>query len=777
MLPLDTLTDQAAKAFRDNGVSPDDITICVQLDLDVNGDFGESWLALTKDKLYCLSANTSQFVRKSATKAVSSKKKGKTDDSEPELLMFSGKYIFQTYELEKVTDPYVDSFVSSNRFFIKYDTQSLGIVFSTNAKKQKLFAFLEIMNRVKDGREVKQDDPLFDQFNVRCPKCGEFYSNQERKICMHCMDKNVLVKRLFSYFKGYGMYLGVVFVCMIITSVIALINPLLYGEILYDKVLDMRESNTSWLQGRIDLFVILLFAMSAFSIIIGIVQGRSIITMTTRVAQKMKTDIFSAMQRLSLSFFNNNQTGRLISRVNTDADVIRNFYSGFIPHLFLNVVIFLSVTIFLFIINWKLTLIIFIPVPIIVWIFRSMLPKLWRLYTKNWRRSSALNSMLGDSLNGIRVVKAFAKESDEAHRFQGYSERLFRTGLDINLTRLSIFPVVSLLIGITSNVIRGFGGFDVMIGGMSFGTFMSYLGYTGMIFAPLQLFSDAINQFSEIANSAQRMFEVLDTKPEIIDSDKSVLLDRLEGKIEFKDVSFHYSPNRPILKNMSFKINKGDYIGLVGHTGAGKSTIANLITRLYDVKSGNISIDGHNIKDIEISSLRKNIAIVSQEIFLFRGTIADNIRYARPEATIEDVLNAAKAANAHDFIVNLPDGYETIVGAGSRSLSGGEQQRISIARALLLDPSILILDEATAAMDTETERLIQDALNILVKGRTTIVIAHRLSTLRECNYLFAIENGEIAEEGTHTQLLAKKGIYHRMYTLQSEAMKRVIQGQ
>jgi ATP-binding cassette subfamily B protein len=228
---------------------------------------------------------------------------------------------------------------------------------------------------------------------------------------------------------------------------------------------------------------------------------------------------------------------------------------------------------------------------------------------------------------------------------------------------------------------------------------------------------------------------------------------------------------------MSFKINKGDYIGLVGHTGAGKSTIANLITRLYDVKSGHISIDGHNIKDIEISSLRKNIAIVSQEIFLFRGTIADNIRYARPEATIEDVLNAAKAANAHDFIVNLPDGYETIVGAGSRSLSGGEQQRISIARALLLDPSILILDEATAAMDTETERLIQDALNILVKGRTTIVIAHRLSTLRECNYLFAIENGEIAEEGTHTQLLAKKGIYHRMYTLQSEAMKRVIQGQ
>ena len=227
---------------------------------------------------------------------------------------------------------------------------------------------------------------------------------------------------------------------------------------------------------------------------------------------------------------------------------------------------------------------------------------------------------------------------------------------------------------------------------------------------------------------------------------------------------------------MSLKINSGDHIGLVGHTGSGKSTIANLINRLYDTISGSISIDGHNVKEIATQSLRKNISIVSQEIFLFKGTIADNIRYARPDATMEEVIAAAKAANAHDFILRLPEGYETLVGTGSRSLSGGEQQRVSIARALLLSPSILILDEATAAMDTETERLIQDALSSLIEGRTTITIAHRLSTLKDCNKLFVIENGEIAEEGSHAELLAKKGMFYKLYTLQNEANKKIIAG-
>jgi len=465
-----------------------------------------------------------------------------------------------------------------------------------------------------------------------------------------------------------------------------------------------------------------------------------------------------------------------MNRVSHDPEVIRQFYAGVLPSFVINVITFIGVAIALFVINWQLAIIVFIPVPAIVLIFKTQLPKLWRMLTRSWVKSSSLNSMLSDSLTGIRVVKAFAKETEEANRFRNHGAKLFSADMRVNKTVLTIFPVVSLLIGLTGQLIWGFGGIMVMDRHMTLGELLMYMNYIGMIFGPLEFFMGMAHQITQITNSAHRIFEVLDAPRDIIDIQDPVKLENIKGDIEFDNVCFHYMPNRPIIRNMSFKINQGDYIGLVGHTGAGKSTIANLITRLYDVISGQISIDGHNIKNIEIETLRKSIAIVSQEIFIFRGTVADNIRYAKPDATIEEILAAAKAANAHDFIVNMPEGYNTLVGTGSRSLSGGEQQRLSIARALLLDPKILILDEATAAMDTETERMIQQAVNLLVKGRTTIVIAHRLSTLKECNYLFAVDNGEIAESGTHAELIDKKGIYYKLYKLQSDAMKQVIAG-
>jgi ATP-binding cassette subfamily B protein len=426
--------------------------------------------------------------------------------------------------------------------------------------------------------------------------------------------------------------------------------------------------------------------------------------------------------------------------------------------------------------NWKLTLIVFIPVPIIVCMFKFMLPKLWRSYNRQWRRSHSLNVMLGDSLGGVRVVKAFAKEAEETNRFYMYSTKLYEANLKTNLISLSIFPVISLLIGMSSQAIWGFGGLEVMGDSMTYGELTAYLGYIGMIFAPLNFFTSFTNIMTDTMNSAVRMFETLDQIPEITDAPDAVEIKEFKGHIKFDQVCFHYNPNRPIVKSVSFEIQPGDHVGIVGHTGSGKSTVANLITRMYDVISGSVEIDGHNVKNIKTDSLRKGIAIVSQEIFLFRGTIADNIRYARPDASMEDVIAAARAANAHDFIMKLPEGYETMVGIGSRSLSGGERQRISIARALLLSPSILILDEATAAMDTETERQISEAIEKLIVGRTTISIAHRLSTLKDCNYLMAIENGEVAEIGTAEELMAKKGCYYKLYTLQNEQMKKVMQG-
>ena len=311
---------------------------------------------------------------------------------------------------------------------------------------------------------------------------------------------------------------------------------------------------------------------------------------------------------------------------------------------------------------------------------------------------------------------------------------------------------------------------------MTYGDLVVYMGYTGMIFGPLSFFTNFTNMVTDTLNSAVRMFEVLDQVPEVVEAPDPVRLDSIEGEIVFDHVGFHYNPNRPILKDISFTIKKGDHVGLVGHTGSGKSTIANLITRMYDTVSGTITIDGVDIKQLETNSLRRNVAIVSQEVYIFRGTIMDNIRYARPEATRDEVVAAAKAANAHDFIVSLPEGYDTMVGIGSRSLSGGERQRVSIARALLLNPSLLILDEATAAMDTETERLISEAIDRVSAGKTTISIAHRLSTLKNCDYLMAIDNGELAELGSAEELLEKKGIYYKLWTLQNEQLQKVMEG-
>ncbi|MGI6742073.1 MAG: ABC transporter ATP-binding protein [Eubacteriales bacterium] len=809
MLPLDKLDAEAKDGFSHRGVATDELDVCIELDLDEKGNFGTTWLAVNKTKMlfYAMSvtsdAETVYRTKKAEEKAKRSKNKGFDEEEEKEASGLFRNGYFKEYDWNNLSSLYVDNYVSSNRVLGRIgkeleepkddaerekaesipDTRpTITLAYCTNARKRKLFAFLDIVARLKKGDEVKDDDPIFDQFQQKCPKCGKVYKDQNRKICDTCTNQSAVIKRLLKYFTSFKVQLIIVLFCLFATSGISLLSPVIHGQFLYDQVIakpgvvNGREIGTLHSEMWVYIAVGIIFLMALLSLAISILQNRTNAHLSTKVALNMKLDIFTAMQKLSLSYFNSNQTGRLITRVNYDADRIRAFFIDGVPNLIINGVNFIGLTIFLFMMNWQLTLIVFIPVPLVVLMFKFMLPKLWRMYTKLYRRSSSLNAVLGDSLNGIRVVKAFAKETDETNRFYGYAHKHYEASLQLNTVSLMIFPVIGLLIAMSSKAIWGFGGFQVMNGYMTYGQFTTYFGYLGMIFGPLNFFTNFSNMLTDTMNSAQRMFEVIDAVPEITDAPDAVEIDRMGGEIEFKKVCFHYAPNRPILKDMTFHIKAGDQVGLVGHTGAGKSTIANLISRLYDTISGSISIDGLNVKQIKGESMRKNIAIVSQEIYLFRGTIADNIRYAKPDATMEEVIASARVASAHDFILSLPDGYETIVGTGSRSLSGGEKQRISIARALLLNPTILILDEATAAMDTETERLIQDALDKLVKGRTTITIAHRLSTLKECNYLYVIDNGEIAEEGTHSELIEKKGTYYRLYTLQTQAMRKVLQG-
>ncbi len=769
MLPLETLSDKAAATLAANGVDKEKVDMCLRMDLDLSGDFGEVWLIFSHAdrKLYRLVEET-----------------------------------VESFSLNDLTEPYLDNYATSNRLQVHlhapedrppvkeegvsddefrklsraYDCGGSTVILGlcTNTVKLRLLAFLGLWERLEKGETITDTDAVFEQFNRTCPTCGRMYRDPRNRVCEHCVNRKGVMGRLMTYFMVFKKQVLIVLLCLFATTALSLINPYVSGTILYDEVIN--EAGSMHEAKYVYIWVGVLTGMALLSMGIGIIQNRTNAYLSTRVTRNMKNDIFRAMQRLSLSYFNANPTGRLINRVNYDAERIRSFFIDGVPYLISHVLSYIVLTVLLFSINWKLTLILYAPIVPVVLILKFALPKLWRCYSHQWRRSSSMNTMMNDSLSGFRVVKAFAKEDAETNRFYEYSSKLYKANLKTHRVSMFIFPIISVLVASTCHAMWGFAGFEVMGEHMTYGELTVYMGYTGMIFGPLNFFTNFTNMVTDTLNSAVRMFEVLDTTPEVVECPDPVRMDAIDGEIVFDHVNFHYNPNRPILKDISFTIKKGDHVGLVGHTGSGKSTIANLITRMYDTVSGSIRIDGVDIKEIEMNSLRRNVAIVSQEVYIFHGTIMDNIRYGRPEATREEVVAAAKAANAHDFILKLPEGYDTMVGIGSRSLSGGERQRVSIARALLMDPSLLILDEATAAMDTETERLISEAIDRLSAGKTTISIAHRLSTLKNCDYLMAIDNGELAEMGSAEELMEKKGIYYRLWTLQNEQLQKVMEG-
>ncbi|MGQ9481697.1 ABC transporter ATP-binding protein [Chloroflexus sp.] len=576
---------------------------------------------------------------------------------------------------------------------------------------------------------------------------------------------NVSLSRLLSYLRPYRGWIVAALIAMVIGAGLGLVIPLAIGQVVNlitgDQALPVLQ------------IAQLLGIVMTGQLLTGIIQTYCLSFVGERVVSDLRIAAYEHLQKLDLAFFEQRRTGEITSRITNDVTLIQTTVTNSLPTLLGGVIQLVGAVVLMLVVSWQLSGLALILVPTLVLIAVFFGRRLRQISTAVQDRLADATSILEETVAGVRVVRSFRREDYEIARFRAAVEATFATALKFARIRAIFQPAMSLTVWAALIGILTIGGYLVSTGLLTTGSLISFLFYAVMAAVSMGVFANLFAQLQEALGATTRVFELLDRQPLVADAPDAIPLPPVEGRIEFREVSFAYqsatnsgSPAPVVLRDFSLTIEAGEMVALVGPSGAGKSTIASMIPRFYDVSAGSVLIDGYDVRRVQIQSLREQIGIVLQETQLFSGSVRDNIRYGRLEATDEEIEAAARMANAHEFICQLPDGYDTPVGERGVRLSGGQRQRIAIARAILKNPRILILDEATSSLDSESERLVQEALERLMAGRTSLVIAHRLSTVQRADRIAVIVAGELVEIGTHHELLARDGVYARLYERQ-----------
>ena len=751
---LDPISDLVEETLKKLDIRPEQIRFAVQSDVSSTGSYGEEWFVLTDAAIFTVTG--------------------------------TGE-VLHYIPYEKVLGIRAEVVVDAGLLVLETADGTVDLIRYSNGYAPKFGFVARFIGDEIEFRNGKRDEaPIWDYKpeEQSCKNCGLPLAD-EFTPCPACTKKHKVMLRILSYIKPYRGRAILFTIFIIIGTLISLVPPY-FSRILIDDILRLNELANAAPEASetqlgaffrtiqpialaLSIAVGMLLSMHVIREILTIFQQRLAAWLTLRIAANIRAHVYQHLHNLSIRFFDKRTTGTVISHITEDSERLQDFMLEGLSFLGVQIFLFFGIGSMLFLMNWKLACFILIPIPIIVFGAGWFWKKVRSLWHRAWRRRSKLFDVVNDSVSGIRVVRAFGQQRNEVNRFDtaNVDARDYETHAE--LIWATYYPPLMFAVQLGSLIVWYVGGLDVLTGAMSLGTLMSFHGYLAMFYQPLRYISPLINWASRSMTAAERLFEVIDSQPEQMDDGNLKTMPNITGEVKFHNMTFGYDSHKPVLRDINLHVKPGEMIGLVGHSGAGKSTLINLICRFYTPDSGRLEIDGEDIKQIDLKDLRRQIGVVLQEPYLFSGTIAENIAYAHPDATMEDIITAAKAANAHEFIVKFPDGYDAEVGERGGRLSGGERQRISIARAILHNPRILILDEATSSVDVETEKKIQQAIDRLVQNRTTFAIAHRLSTLRNADRLFVIEKGKGVECGSHEELMEKKGIYYKLVETQREA--------